>query len=89
PIMEQMDTQQLQEQYSMAELNKMRDRDLIHTQGSIRWYQITDLFQFNDDTKAFYQNEERMQVIINELGNRGNSFTKDDSKGIELFVEVL
>lgn len=89
PTLERMDTQQLQEQYSMAELNKMSDRELIHTLGNIRWFQITDLFQFNDDTKAFYQNEERMQVIINELGNRGSSFTKDDSKGIETFVEVL
>ena len=30
-----------------------------------------------------------MQVIIDELGKRGSSFTKDDSKGIETFVELL
>ncbi|WP_342503686.1 collagenase [Lysinibacillus sp. FSL L8-0126] len=89
PIIEQADTKQLQEKYSMAELNKMNDRELIDTLGNIRWYQITDLFQFSEETKAFYQNEERMQVIINELGKRGSSFMKDDSKGIETFVELL
>ena len=30
-----------------------------------------------------------MQVIIDELGHRGSTFTKDDSKGIETFAEVL
>ncbi|MFJ3390472.1 collagenase [Lysinibacillus sp. NPDC086135] len=89
PTIKLAETKQLQEQYSTAELNKMSDSELIDTLGNIRWYQITDLFQFNDETKAFYQNKERMQVIINELGKRGSSFTKDDSKGIETFVEVL
>ena len=30
-----------------------------------------------------------MNVIIDELGQRGRAFTKEDSKGIETFVEVL
>ena len=30
-----------------------------------------------------------MNVIINELGRRGKSFTKEDSMGIETFVEIL
>ncbi|GAB0169943.1 collagenase [Lysinibacillus sp. CTST325] len=89
PTIKLDETKQLQEKYSMAELNRMSDSELIDTLGNIRWYQITDLFQFNDETKAFYQNKERMQVIINELGKRGSSFTKDDSKGIETFVELL
>ncbi|PHE52477.1 hypothetical protein COF68_34760, partial [Bacillus toyonensis] len=36
-----------------------------------------------------YQNKERIQLIIDELGRRGSTFTKDDTKGIETFVEVL
>ncbi|PGY49226.1 M9 family metallopeptidase N-terminal domain-containing protein, partial [Bacillus thuringiensis] len=83
------DKSQLKQSYTLAELNKMPDRELIDTLSKISWNQITDLFQFNQDTKAFYQNKERMNVIINELGQRGKSFTKEDSKGIETFVEVL
>ncbi|MBK3496545.1 collagenase ColA [Viridibacillus sp. YIM B01967] len=89
PILKRAETKQLQEQYSMAELNRMSDSELIDTLGNIRWNQITDLFQFSEETKVFYQNKERMQVIINELGKRGSSFTKDDSKGIDTFVELL
>ncbi|MFF2179503.1 collagenase [Lysinibacillus sp. NPDC058147] len=89
PTIKLAETKQLQQQYSMAELNRMNDSELINTLGNIRWDQITDLFQFNEDSKAFYQNKERMQVIIDELGKRGSSFTKDDSKGIDTFVELL
>ncbi|MFC9449598.1 collagenase ColA [Bacillus cereus] len=88
PLMKR-DESQLKQSYSLAELNKMPDNELIDTLSKISWNQITDLFQFNQDTKAFYENKERMNVIINELGQRGKSFTKEDSKGIETFVEVL
>lgn len=30
-----------------------------------------------------------MQVVIDELAHRGSTFTKDDSKGIQTFTEVL
>ncbi|ANS48789.1 microbial collagenase ColA [Bacillus thuringiensis] len=80
---------QLKQSYTLAELNKMPNSELIDTLSKISWNQITDLFQFNQDTKAFYQNKERMNVIINELGQRGRTFTKENSKGIETFVEVL
>ncbi|HEK9101025.1 collagenase ColA [Bacillus pfraonensis] len=89
PIAERAEVRQFQQSYSMAELNRMSDSELIDTLANIRWNQITDLFQFNQDAKAFYQKKERMQVIIDELGSRGNAFTKEDTKGIETFVEVL
>ncbi|MDA1762046.1 collagenase ColA [Bacillus cereus] len=88
PLMKR-DESQLKQSYTLAELDKMPDNELINTLSKISWNQITDLFQFNQDTKAFYQNKERMNVIINELGQRGRAFTKEDSKGIETFVEVL
>jgi microbial collagenase len=81
--------QPIKQSYTMAELNNMNDDELIETLASIRWNQITDLFKFNEGTKTFYQNKERMQVIIDELERRGNAFTANDSKGIETFVEVL
>ena len=62
----------------------MPDSQFIDTLSRVSWNQITDLFQFNQDTKAFYQNRERMNVIINELGRRGKSFTKEDSMGMKL-----
>lgn len=88
PVMKR-DEIQLKQSYTLAELNKMPNSELIDTLSKISWNQITDLFQFNQDTKAFYQNKERMNVIINELGQRGRTFTKENSKGIETFVEVL
>ncbi|MGE7887274.1 collagenase ColA [Bacillus cereus] len=88
PLMKR-DESQLKQSYTLAELDKMPDNELINTLSKISWNQITDLFQFNQDTKAFYQNKERMNVIIDELGQRGRAFTKEDSKGIETFVEVL
>ncbi|KEK23343.1 collagenase ColA [Bacillus gaemokensis] len=89
PIMKRAETKQLQQNYSMTELNRMSNDELIDTLANIRWDQITDLFQFNQETKVFYQNKERMQIIIDELGHRGSTFTKEDTKGIETFVEVL
>ena len=44
---------QVKESYSMADLNKMNNQELVETLGSIKWHQITDLFQFNEDAKAF------------------------------------
>ncbi|PGU09200.1 collagenase [Bacillus cereus] len=88
PLMKR-DESQLKQSYTLAELDKMPDNELINTLSKISWNQITDLFQFNQDTKAFYENKECMNVIINELGQRGRAFTKEDSKGIETFVEVL
>ncbi|PEA55746.1 collagenase [Bacillus pseudomycoides] len=80
---------QFQQKYSVAELNRMSDDELIDTLANVSWDQITDLSQFNEETKSFYQKKERIQAIIDELGRRGSSFTKDDTKGIETFVEVL
>ncbi|MFC1451590.1 M9 family metallopeptidase N-terminal domain-containing protein, partial [Bacillus cereus] len=36
---------QVKESYSMADLNKMNNQELVETLGSIKWHQITDLFQ--------------------------------------------
>jgi microbial collagenase len=89
PVVKRAAAKQFQQKYSVAELNRMSNDELIDTLGNVSWNQITDLSQFNQETKAFYQNKERIQVIIDELGRRGSAFTKDDTKGIETFVEVL
>ncbi|WP_243526254.1 collagenase ColA [Bacillus pseudomycoides] len=89
PVVKRAAAKQSQQKYSVAELNRMSNDQLIDTLENVGWDQIADLSQFNQETKAFYQNKGRIQVIIDELGRRGSTFTKDDTKGIETFVEVL
>ena len=54
---------QVKESYSMADLNKMNDQELVETLGSIKWHQITDLFQFNEDAKAFIKIKEKCKSL--------------------------
>ncbi|MED0987740.1 collagenase [Bacillus paramycoides] len=89
PAMKSVKAKQSQESYTLDELNKMSDEELIDTLANIRSGQIKDLFQFNEETKAFYKNKERMQVIMDGLEKRGSTFTKNDTKGIDTFTEVL
>lgn len=89
PVVKRAAAKQFQQKYSVAELNRMNDDELIDTLANVSWDQIIDLSQFNQETKVFYQNKERIEAIIDELGRRGSTFTKDDTKGIETFVEVL
>ncbi|MRB61561.1 PKD domain-containing protein [Bacillus thuringiensis] len=89
PTKKSVKAKQSQESYTLDELNKMSDGELIDTLANIRSGQIKDLFQFNEETKAFYKNKERMQVIMDGLEKRGRTFTKNDTKGIDTFTEVL
>ena len=43
----------------------------------------SELFQFNSDSLKFYQDDSRMQAIINKLAEQGQAYTKDDSKGLK------
>ncbi|MGN7198314.1 collagenase, partial [Bacillus mycoides] len=87
--MKSVKAEQSQKSYTLDELNKMSDEELIDTLANIRTEQIKGLFQFNEETKGFYGNKERMQVIMNGLEKQGSTFTKDDAKGIDTFTEVL
>ncbi|HDX9580690.1 TPA: collagenase, partial [Bacillus pseudomycoides] len=89
PAKRSVKAEQSQKSYTLDELNKMSDEELIDTLATIRSGQITGLFQFNEETKAFYKNKERMQVIMDGLEKRGSTFTKNDTKGIDTFTEVL
>ena len=73
----------------MAELNQLSNKQLTDFLVTIDWYQIPELFQFNNDSLKFYQDDSRMQAIIDKLAEQGQAYTKDDSKGIETLVEVL
>ena len=73
----------------MAELNQLNNKQLTDLLVTIKWYQIPELFQFNSDSLKFYQDDSRMQAIINKLAEQGQAYTQDDSKGIETLVEAL
>ncbi|WP_432804065.1 collagenase ColA [Bacillus arachidis] len=78
-----------EKKYSMAELNQLSNKELTDLLVTIKWYQIPELFQFNNDSLKFYQDDSRMQAIIDKLVEQGRAYTKDDSKGIETLSEAL
>ena len=53
----------VKESYSMADLNKMNNQELVETLGSIKWQQITDLFQFTEDAKSFYKDKGKCKSL--------------------------
>ncbi|CAH2463077.1 collagenase [Bacillus sp. S4] len=75
--------------YSMAELNQLSNKQLADLLVTIQWNQIPELFQFNNDSLRFYQDDSRMQALIDKLAEQGQAYTQDDSKGIETLVEVI
>ncbi|PEA06988.1 collagenase [Bacillus cereus] len=91
PPMPNENAKQLVEEkkYSMAELNQLSNKQLTDLLVTIQWYQIPELFQFNNESLKFYQDDSRMQAIIAKLAEQGQAYTKDDSKGIQTLVEVL
>ncbi|MEH7461714.1 collagenase [Bacillus thuringiensis] len=91
PLAPNENAKQLAEEkkYSMAELNQLSNKQLTDLLVTIKWYQIPELFQFTNDSLKFYQDDSRMQAIIDKLVEQGQAYTKDDSKGIETLAEAL
>ncbi|MGG3524031.1 collagenase [Bacillus pseudomycoides] len=91
PPIPKENTKQLVEErkYSMAELNQLSNKQLADLLVTIKWNQIPELFQFNNDSLKFYQDDSRMQALIDKLAEQGQTYTKDDSKGVETLVEVI
>lgn len=76
-------------QYSMAELNSLSYEELTDLLVSIEWRKIPELFKYNDDTRRFYADENRVQAIVDRLQESGSRFTPEDEQGIPTLVEVL
>ena len=51
----------------MAQLQALSYGNLVQVLSTIRWSDITDLFQFNTDSLAFYQDKSRVQFLIQAL----------------------
>lgn len=75
--------------YTMAQLNNMNYNELVNVLTSIQWYQIDDLFQYNSDSYHFYNDDNRIQYILDSLKQRGSEYTATDDKGIPTLSEVL
>lgn len=53
--------------YSFNDLNKLSNKEILDLTSKIKWNDISDLFQYNDDSYAFYSNKERVQALIDGL----------------------
>lgn len=60
-------TSATQQAYTMAQLQALSYENLVQVLSTIRWSDITDLFQFNADSLAFYQDQNRVQFLIQAL----------------------
>lgn len=75
--------------YTLGQLSKLSYDDLVDTLSSIRWNDITDLMQYNEGSKEFYSDNDRIQTLIDALIERGREYTSNDDKGIPTIIEVL
>ncbi|EPY2286693.1 collagenase [Clostridium sporogenes] len=75
--------------YSFSDLNKLSNKEILDLTSKIKWNDISDLFQYNKDSYAFYSNKERVQALIDGLYEKGGSYTNTDDKGIDTLVEIL
>ncbi|GAA0737268.1 collagenase [Clostridium oceanicum] len=75
--------------YSFSDLNRMSTNEILDLTCKIKWSDISDLFEYNGDTYAFYSNKERMEALFDGLYQKGRSYTATDDKGIDTLVEIL
>ncbi|HCL4436573.1 TPA: collagenase [Clostridium botulinum] len=75
--------------YSFSDLNKLSNKEILDLTSKIKWNDISDLFQYNDDSYAFYSNRERVQALIDGLYEKASTYTSTDDKGIDTLVEIL
>ncbi len=75
--------------YSFNDLNKLSNKEILDLTSKIKWSDISDLFQYNNDSYAFYSNRERVQALIDGLYEKASTYTSADDKGIDTLVEIL
>lgn len=75
--------------YTYNDLNKLSYKELTDLLVTIDWFQIKDIFVYNEDAYKFYNDEARVNAIIKMLEDRGATYIATDDKGIPTLVEVL
>lgn len=82
-------TKENEDKYYMSYLNTLSHKELIEVLEKIKWSDMPELFEFNEDIHEFYKDKERVQAVIDALKEKGASYTASDMKGIRTLVEVL
>lgn len=75
--------------YTLGQLSKLSYDNLVDTLSNIRWNDITDLMQYNEGSREFYSDNNRVQALIDALIKKGREYTANDDKGIPTLIEVL
>ncbi|NFP90576.1 collagenase [Clostridium sporogenes] len=75
--------------YSFSDLNKLSNKEILDLTSKIKWNDISDLFQYNKDSYAFYSDKDRVQALIDGLYEKASTYTNTDDKGIDTLVEIL
>ncbi len=75
--------------YSFSDLNKLSNKEILDLTSKIKWNDISDLFQYNKDSYAFYSDKDRVQALIDGLYEKASTYTSTDDKGIDTLVEIL
>ena len=79
----------VQQQYPMSYLKTLSNEELVNLLVTIKWSDIPDLFQYNQDAYEFYSNQNRITVLIDAINARGTQYTASDTKGIPTLIEVV
>ncbi len=73
--------------YRFADLNALSYPDLVAL--LVTSPQITDSWQFNADSKAFYLDSARVQYLLDALQARGATYTANNDQGIPPLAEII
>jgi microbial collagenase len=75
--------------YTMADLDKLSYSDLVALLVTLPSPQITDLFVCDAGGQSFYQDEARVQYLLDALQGRGATYTADDDQGVIMLIDVI
>jgi microbial collagenase len=75
--------------YTYADLVVMDHPTLLATLRKIRWEEITDLFLYSEAARQFYDDDPRMDALLNGLRQSAETYTSSDARGIQTLVEVV
>jgi microbial collagenase len=75
--------------YTYSQLNAMTYSALVAAIKTIAWSDITDLWTYSNAAYTFWNDDARVQALIDALREGGETFSATDAKGIPTLGEVL
>ncbi|GAA0732615.1 collagenase [Clostridium oceanicum] len=85
----QKQTKENSKKYTFRYLNSLSYNNLVSLIKDCSWRDIEGLFEYSQDSYAFFNNKDRVQAIIDELYKSSYKFTDTNDEGIPTLVEVL